>query len=142
MISTRKDLTRQRYSDLYNVCRKLIMSAEHSFSNAKDVARMAVTHPAPRYYINSETAVRRISQLRRGIKSTWSSSEQTRQWIAFNNDVTRLQKQRNLTLVDAVEQALQELPAPSFFIKPSTAERVIYELIKASRRKRFLSPCG
>lgn len=139
MIITRKELTRQRYADLYAICRSLLLSADQSFSNAKAVVRKALTFPAPRYYINPDTAVRRLSQLRRGLKSSWNSQEQTRQWNAFNKDVMHLQQKYGLSLVEAVDRAIRELPAPSFFIKTSTAERVIYSLIKASRRKIFLA---
>lgn len=117
--------TQIRNHDLLKECRRLIVKTNHTELTARFLAKLLAETPAPRYYIEYDYGLRVISRLERGIKITWKSPYVERQWQSLLDDVTRVRQRTNLPVPDALALVLTDLPAPSFFISPSTIYRII-----------------
>ena len=120
---------RQRNTDLMQAIRtakRRLSAGAGGGMTTMDVMRLAVTLPAPGYYVAFDTALRATGEVLRGKRATGSELRQ-RQWEEIAAKVRREMERGNLRLTEAVARVITTGGASRFFISPTRALSIYHE---------------
>lgn len=124
---------KRRDRDFLEVCERLIAELPAGEPlKLYELAARAAASPAPGYYCTIIYAERQIRKLRRQHRiGRRSRMGRQSMWDEINEKVTRIQERRpSMSLQMAVCQVISDEPASQFFISPSTARNLVYNLLR------------
>ncbi|MCM1137771.1 MAG: hypothetical protein NC221_03550 [Duncaniella sp.] len=116
--------TRNRH--FMNACSEIIKNT-HSPLKLREVALQAAMSPAPHYYCTFEYALRMLRVLRHN-RLKLRNDRRLALWKELLGKVEGLMERRGYKLTDALSHVLCSCSASQFFISPSTAYRLAYEV--------------
>lgn len=129
-------MRRLRNMHFMNRCRKLLATDAGRFGSAFRLAGEVASSPAPLYYVTFPYAHR----IMRRYFSKGELPGHTERRVAMWHEIMERVKTRMLRSADTDTEALAyvlQQPASSFFLEPSSAERLYSRMINSRRRRHF-----
>ncbi len=104
-------------------------AVRHPNPELRELIKQVAEGPAPAYYVEYVTAVKRIREIRSG-RRVLSNGIRGRMWAEINAKVgARMEKYPNLSLTGAVARVLIDESASCFFITPARALAIFMDCI-------------
>ena len=122
------NLIQKRNRDFIDASRKVIASMKNNnethFMTFAEIARRTAASPAPAYYVTHEYALRVLRVMRHG-RLGMRRDRRREMFQELDNKVSVMQMRTGMSLPDALWHILENCPASSFFINPTTAIRLM-----------------
>lgn len=119
-------LIKERNKDFLNECRRLVRKNPLNL-NLRDVARQAARNEAPRFYVEYDRARLMIGRIRRGDRLCEMSMENRCKWLTIARLTDQIEVDKRMATSDALYYVLKHCKAPSYFLSPRGAERILYD---------------
>lgn len=128
-MSKGKEIARMRCVDFQEEVDKLLKKnhKEQTYVDKRKVAYSVASGPAPRFYTTVDTAIRRVNEIEAGT-FTLSNPKEIEMFHEINKRYQEKLKEYagRKYRVDIMHEVITG-PAPSFYITPSYAYRLMYE---------------
>ncbi len=131
-------LFRLREQEFIESCRSVILTAGgDEIDSLNSLAAKVVHCPAPRYYVDIDYAYRMLLEIRKS--GQWPLRENNRRmWQEIMSKTERaMERDRSLSLIQAVTQVLVYDGASSYFIDRKTALRKLQKYNRTHKATRF-----
>ncbi len=130
----RREGESRRDADFMAACRRE-MQGDRMPRSARELAARVAGGEAPEFYLTYEYAYRALREYRRTGRLPRKSHPGVDMWKEIALRVELEEQKRGRTFAEAVAVTL-EGPAPRFYIRSSTAERLYNRLRRENKRKR------
>lgn len=129
------DFQKQRDRDLFSAYERVLKQLGHDarYKSRLEILVMAINSPAKQFYVSSEEAARRVSQLLKGNELNIRSPYRAEMYREITRRFVALREQHpHIGLRQGVEDIIA-MPAPSFYLSPSSAKVIFHHIFKKER---------
>ena len=129
------DFQKERDRDLFSAYERVLkqLGREACFKSRLEILVMAVNSPAKQFYVSTEEASRRVSQMINGRDTGIRSVYRRKMYEEITKRFLELRSRfPNIGLRQGVEEVIYQ-PAPSFYLNPSSAKVIFHHIFRKKR---------
>lgn len=133
-----ENILQQRDNDFVNVIRSAIANRDRDHKpSTSAIIRQVLSMPAPRYYVDFDTAYKAVSRIHENGLPRCVNSNKQQMWIDLATTVyDYLNTHPGSTRLDALGHILETCTAPSFYLSEATARIHYYRLIRQQKSNK------
>lgn len=135
----------RRNRDFMRAVRHIAVKPSSRGKSISEIVAIAAASPAPGYYVSVNYMIDRLGRERLRHKPRKESSYRRKMWEEIDRKVRQM-RARGMTRTEAVCRLLTECQASSFFMSPSTARSLYFNILKndryINRQRRHARACN